>query len=833
MSNLSNTAKQYLSLGLSVIPTKKDKTPTISWKPYQQQRLSTEEAERFFSRAEGIAIITGAVSGSLEVIDVDTKHDKTGTLWGEFSRAIPSDLYSKLVVAQTQSGGYHLYYRAPEIEGNLKLAVKLDKEVLLETRGEGGYVIAPPSSGYKYLQGEPKQISTITSQERQQLLRIARSFTEDAPAPQSKKKATSSGEYPGVSPFEDFNERADIVDLLRAQGWEIVAETPERVHLLRPGDTKSKTSGNYHKGLRLLRVFSSSTDFNPDRAYNPAQVFMILEGITEEKEAYKRLLELGYGTPPEREGDTPRVLKTEKITVTAVNNVNQVTSVIKPGETLSIKHLEGYEEATITAPEGVSEEVLTALEILETQGKRVYIKDPSGEELRSYQYLLRGILTKYGEKQEQTGELSSRDIDRMLEEVVQAASKLSPIDRERFNKEFTSLEAIQELGISKESLELTVERITATRAKEKQDSYTQKLLEKAEKIRKEGDSKGALNLLSKGLKAVEAIDREPEFSKLLVPTSEDTLREALSGAKDSLNTGYTIAGEPLELPAGALSIFSAPTSHGKTSFLINLLLQTAQQYPDKEFYLFSYEESGEAILLKTLNTYLDLELSKNNRKTLQSYYKEGTTAFFRKDILAKFQQGAEEYFKTLVASRRVTIVGSSYDSDSLIKAIQYLNKKTDIGGVFIDYFQLLNLPESRLSNYGSRQTELKEICINLKDLAVETGLPITLGAQFNREVTDPLKMHPTRIGEAGDIERIANLLVGFWNTAFKPALEKGRDSKMQQVLQEIGLNLGVPGTLYLEVMKNRDGVAGVTERFHFNGNTGRISNRREEIDPFR
>jgi len=73
--------------------------------------------------------------------------------------------------------------------------------------------------------------------------------------------------------------------------------------------------------------------------------------------------------------------------------------------------------------------------------------------------------------------------------------------------------------------------------------------------------------------------------------------------------------------------------------------------------------------------------------------------------------------------------------------------------------QLLNLPEGKYKTY-SRQEEIKEICIALKDVAVETGLPIILGAQFNREVVNQLRIHATKIGEAGDIERIANLIVG-------------------------------------------------------------------------
>lgn len=818
MSKQSNIAKQYLSWGLSVIPTKEDKTPTISWKPYQANRMELKEVDRVFNGVKGIAIITGKVSGGLEVVDVDTKHDSTGTLWEEFKDSIPTDLYSRLVVAQTVSGGYHLYYRAPEIQGNLKLATKKNREVLLETRGEGGYVIAPPTKGYQYLQGTPQNIPTLTPQERDRLLRIAKSFNELEE--DLIKEPTRSTDYPGLSPFEDYNDRGEVVDILEKHGWTVVNNTKDRVHLLRPGQTDSKTSGNFHKGLRVLKVFSSSTEFNPDKGYSASQVFSLLECNRDNKLAYRELLRLGYGDPPPGSNQ----IKTSKITVSGVNSVNKETSVISnPGDSLTVEHLQDYKEVTITAPEGSTEEVLQAIDILEGTGKRVYIKEPGAEEVRGYQYKLQQILTTYGQKQERSGGLTDRDIDRLLEEVVETASRLSPTDRDRFNKEFISLEAIQELGISEQSLDLTVDRITATRDKEKQKLYTEKLLEKATSLHKSGDSKKALDLLSKNAQKAEAIDKETEFNKLLVPYTEDKVKSTLSGAKEALDTGYTIGEDKLELPAGALSIFSAPTSHGKTALLINLLLQTASNYPDKEFYLFSYEESGEAILLKTLNTYLDLEISRNNRKSLQSYYRTGEDNFIKKEARADFHAKRKEFFTDLIATRRVNIVGSSYDSDTLIKAIQHLNKKTNIGGVFIDYFQLLNLPESRLSNYGSRQTELKEICINLKDLAVDTGLPITLGAQFNREVTSPLKIHATKIGEAGDIERIANLLIGFWNTAFTPALDKG-DQKLDKVLQEKGLNLGVPGKLYLEVMKNRDGVAGIEDRLLFNGNTGKIKN---------
>ena len=165
-------------------------------------------------------------------------------------------------------------------------------------------------------------------------------------------------------------------------------------------------------------------------------------------------------------------------------------------------------------------------------------------------------------------------------------------------------------------------------------------------------------------------------------------------------------------------------------------------------------------------------------------------------------------------TRRLNIHYSSYNSDTLIEAIRYLHKHAKPGAILIDYIQLLNLPEGKYKTY-SRQEEIKEICIALKDVAVETGLPIILGAQFNREVVNQLRLHPTKIGEAGDIERLANLIVGFWNNNFQQLATEGE-------LKEIGSI--TPDTLYTTILKNRGGRVGLTELLSFNGNTGKIKN---------
>jgi len=437
------------------------------------------------------------------------------------------------------------------------------------------------------------------------------------------------------------------------------------------------------------------------------------------------------------------------------------------------------------------------------------------EALPYYEYKLQRIITKYSNIGGERG-WQPKDIDRLLEEVVETASKIpDPIDRDRYKKRFTSLEAIQALGITEESLSITVDRLTSTRDKEAQATAFKKLLDEAIKLHEKGEIDKALELLD-GIREVKLKDKATEFSSLLLPTKESELKERLANRPDSLNSGYII-GEPLLLPSGAISIFASPTSHGKTAFLINLALNVATAYPDKEAYLFVYEEDRDTILIRALNTYLDEEISSNNRRTLRSYFATGSTEFIASHHRDSFIAKKDKFFKELIETRRLNIHYTSYNSDTLIEAIRYLHKHANPGAIFIDYIQLLNLPEGKYKAY-SRQEELKEICIALKDVAVETGLPIILGAQFNREVVNHLRIHPTKIGEAGDIERIANLIVGFWDNRFEPT---GLDTEKKEIKEK---GFDASGTLYTTILKNRGGRVGLKEMLYYNSNTGKIKN---------
>jgi len=621
---------------------------------------------------------------------------------------------------------------------------------------------------------------------------------------------------------------------------ELIAETIKLNKAI--GDTHSLSipyrSGGSIKGFKFRTIGDATPKYLNSKGLDRSGGFFNLSGISGDKDVV--IVE------GELDSLHATVKGLENVVATGGSSVNseQVKDAIRRGAksfTICLDREIGKEEETV-------KRVNSVIEVILGEGvNRVYVvtlpalggsktdpdkllKEKGVEALREaineakpyYFYWLGETFTNFGKLQKEKG-LTHRDTENLLDEIVETANRIpDPLQRDQYKQLFIDMPGVKGLGVTDESLTITLDRLTSTKNKEDQNKELQRLLSTAKDLQDKGDPDKALELLEQRVKDVRLTDKTAEFSKLLLPIKENELKDRRANKPESLNSGYTIGGEELSLPSGAISVFTAPTSHGKTSFLINLALNVVKGYPDKETYVFSYEEDGDTILLNTLNTYIDKDLSTNNRRTINSYFTTGSTEYIKKDSVNSFIAYKDEFFKDLVTTGRLNVHYSNYNSDTLIDAIRYLHKHANPGAIFIDYIQLLNLPEGKYKTY-SRQEEIKEICIALKDVAVETGLPIILGAQFNRTVVNHARIHATNIGEAGDIERIANLIVGFWNNNF-PAL--GIDGELKEINSK-GLN--TRDTIYATILKNRGGRVGLEELLSWSGNTGRIKNT-EGID---
>jgi len=147
MKKILDAALEYEQKGMSVIPVRPDKKPFVPWQKYQNERATADQIKSWWEKWSGanVAVVTGGISG-LDVIDIDSP--KGLDLLNEF---IPDGL--TFPIARSPRGGWHHYHAHREGVGT--------KAGILENvdlRGDGGYIIAPPSLGengrqYAWLEG--------------------------------------------------------------------------------------------------------------------------------------------------------------------------------------------------------------------------------------------------------------------------------------------------------------------------------------------------------------------------------------------------------------------------------------------------------------------------------------------------------------------------------------------------------------------------------------------------------------------------------------------------------------------------------------------------------
>ncbi|HMS23161.1 MAG TPA: bifunctional DNA primase/polymerase [Candidatus Levybacteria bacterium] len=145
MENKNTKLEQALLLrdiGWSIIPVDSNKKPLIKWEEYQKRIPSIDEIEKWFSQwpNANIGIVTGSIS-KLIVVDIDPRHGGTNELFKEY----------KTPCSITGGGGWHYYFTSSTFITNRAGVLPG-----IDIRGEGGYVIAPPSihssgGSYKWL----------------------------------------------------------------------------------------------------------------------------------------------------------------------------------------------------------------------------------------------------------------------------------------------------------------------------------------------------------------------------------------------------------------------------------------------------------------------------------------------------------------------------------------------------------------------------------------------------------------------------------------------------------------------------------------------------------
>ena len=377
----------------------------------------------------------------------------------------------------------------------------------------------------------------------------------------------------------------------------------------------------------------------------------------------------------------------------------------------------------------------------------------------------------------------------------------------------------------------------------------------------EGASPERLRELVQDINDALTSNTRDEWNAQLTQSFADELK-AIEEQPDTLKTKWEVGNigrdgkyykhDSIEFYPADIEVFCAPTSHGKTMILFQSAMDLIAT-TDKTYLYVSCEENKRQLLERALNVYIDIPTTESGKTSTGAYcFKEQTRkktikAVVRKDVppfeyggiehggfmgvsahydaLSKqIQERIAQYERTVFPRLKLIHTEATIESicSNIARSVEdYRRQGVDVGGVFVDYMQLLTT-ENR--NY-SRHDELKDICKALKDCAARTELPIVIAAQLNREVLkggiDTITV--ANIGEGADIERIAHDIYLVWQ------IDKTQESLYKKPNKdgELETNFGAmnvrsnriysrggmghnerelkAGFIYIERMKARDG----------------------------
>jgi len=424
-------------------------------------------------------------------------------------------------------------------------------------------------------------------------------------------------------------------------------------------------------------------------------------------------------------------------------------------------------------------------------------------------YLGSKLLEEYLSKANPSGEIDYKDRDLLREKVVEIRSQLSAQDRIDFNSNL--VEPLSNHGFTEVLLAELEENYKTATEEAIRNKKVDELLRKVGQLPDKGE---AIKQLKEGLKNIDATTGK---GLLPPPMSFTILMDEIAKIPPAYKTGYSSLDSFIGFTPSAITLIAGRPSHGKTTFMFNLLLQMSNLYKDESFYFFSYEEPVKNISIKLLNRLTATDLSgyyyqikdlskRTNYEFLKSYIKA------RRTDIKEIEEGKRQ-LQELINSQRIKVIDRNYSVEELSSLIAYLNNRERIGALFIDYIQRMRTD----AKTQDMRTKIAHISDSVLQIAKDSDLPIILGAQLNRSTQDSKggsKPKLENLKEAGNLEEDANTVLSVYNESREK--DENSEGESYKGLQNV--------TLEITALKNREGEVNQTALLAFDKWTGVITN---------
>jgi hypothetical protein len=306
--------RDYTDRGFFCVPIPHgEKGPRL--KGWQNLRLTAEQLGNEFMPNSNVGVILGEASGWL--IDVDLDCEEAVTLAEQY---LPP---TGMVTGRDRRPRSHWWYVCEGAE-TVRLKEQSTGKTIVELRSSGlqtvvGPSVHPDGGRYDVLSGEPARVPYPMLRACVDALHAAALTERGNDERQCAKhqqggtaqhvgavhdhgggdvaNGTRTQTVAGIStirPGDDYNQNGDLHALLVQHGWRVAGHGSDgNIQLTRPGKTHG-ISATYRDGVFFL--FSSSVPgFEPDKGYQPFDVYTRLEHGGDYTAAAAELARQGYG----------------------------------------------------------------------------------------------------------------------------------------------------------------------------------------------------------------------------------------------------------------------------------------------------------------------------------------------------------------------------------------------------------------------------------------------------------------------------------------------------------------------------------------------------------
>lgn len=268
---------------------------------------------------------------------------------------------------------------------------------------------------------------------------------------------------------------------------------------------------------------------------------------------------------------------------------------------------------------------------------------------------------------------------------------------------------------------------------------------------------------------VERLKINRNFLRDAEPFRIERLMDDIKNRPEGLFTGFAVLDQVFTIPNSAVAIITGPPRHGKSIFILNMLLNMANIYKTHHFLFYTYEEARMDIEIKLINMSGETPFTETEGfQTNIACWKHKFRTKDSSELIDKAKNdpqysGLKRYVEI---SQRIHIIDHCYNITDLIDSIRSFGNTFHIGAVFIDCFQKIKTEKRReMLSQGERLQEVSEY---LREMAANTRLPFICTTRFSSPgngMPEYDTLSAENIKELVESEWRANLVIGLQDYA--------------------------------------------------------------------